>query len=490
MFSILTNTASLASRRTLDSVQRGMERTVTRLSSGLRVNSARDDAAGVSIAARLESRIRGSNMALRNVNDLTSMLQVADAALGSISESLQRIRELAVQSANGTLTSQDRQALNAEALMLITAARNVQTNTYFNGHAVLDGSFQFGDTGKASGADLQLNLPALFLAQTTDELVRYAQLAQATKSASPNAALLAGDLTINGKAVSASVAGAQAGQGANSAWSIARAIDAAGIAGLTATAEATQITGAATVIAPGGTIIPAGSIVINGIPTGGGNFVNAINGIAGQTGVTASLSAGSAPPGFPANIPYTLVLTAADGRNIDVSGAGGFGLGDTAATGNVVLTGPLAEHTTSDLVIAGSNPGKAGLTAGNIVASDSGDLVAIPMDESTGYDQNPSLATAAMASATIDIMDRKLDKLLNLRPRIGAALNTLEMRATFYATEVENTSAARSRIVDADYAVEMADLSSLQILQTAGLAMVAQANVDNSFLARMLLQLN
>lgn len=167
-----------------------------------------------------------------------------------------------------------------------------------------------------------------------------------------------------------------------------------------------------------------------------------------------------------------------------------FGLGDTAATGNVVLTGPLAEHTTSDLVIAGSNPGKAGLTAGNIIASDSGDLVAIPMDESTGYDQNPSLATAAMASATIDIMDRKLDKLLNLRPRIGAALNTLEMRATFYATEVENTSAARSRIVDADYAVEMADLSSLQILQTAGLAMVAQANVDNSFLARMLLQLN
>jgi flagellin len=479
VLSILTSTASLASRRALESVQRGVERTVARLSSGMRINSARDDAAGLTIASRLEARLRASTMGIRNVNDLSSMLQIADAALGSISDNLQRIRELAVQAANGTLSLQDRRALNEEAQTLMTAARTLQTTTRFNGHPVLDGTFQFGSGSSDSGADVALELNALFFPKTTDELVRYAQLSQVTKSVRPTAALLAGDLRINGKAVPASVAGSQAGQTASSAWSIARAIDAAGISGLSAVAEATTLSGVATAI--GSTNIATGSIVINGVATGGGNVVSAINAIAGQTGVTASLNGGGTA---------TLVLTASDGRNIDVSGAGGFGLGDTSATGNVVLTGPLAEHITSDLVITGANPANAGFTSGTVVASDSGDLVPIPLDEASGYDQNPNLTTAAAASVTIDIMDRKIDRLLNLRPRIGAALNTLELRANYYATEMANTAAAQARIMDADYAVEMAELSRLQILQSASLAMVAQANVDGASLARMLLRFN
>jgi flagellin len=479
VLSILTSTASLASRRALESVQRGVERTVARLSSGLRVNSARDDAAGISIAGRLEARIRASNMGMRNINDLSSLLQVADAALGCISENLQRIRELAVQAANGTLSVSDRLALNEEAQTLIASARTVQTQTRFNGHNVLDGTFQFGAGSMGSGAEIALNLGALFLPKTTDELVRYAQFAQATKSTKPTGALAMGDLKINGKAVPASAAGSQAGQTANSAWSVAKAIDAAGIVGLSAVAVATTLSGVATVL--GSTNITAGSIVINGVATGAGNVVTAINTIAGQTGVTASLSGG---------IASTLVLTASDGRNIEVAGAGGFGLGDTTATGNVVLTGPLAEHLTSDLVIAGTNPANAGLTAGTIVASDSGDLVPIALDESSGYDQNPNLSTQAKASATISIMDRKIDRLLNLRPRIGAALNTLELRANHYATETTNTAAAKARITDADYAVEMAELSRLKILQSASLAMVAQANVNGASLARMLLRFN
>lgn len=479
MLSILTSTASLASRRTLDSVQRGVERSVARLSSGMRINDARDDAAGVSIASRLDARIRASATGIRNVNDLTSLLQVADSALGTISENLQRIRELAVQAANGTLSLQDRHALNEEALARINAARSIQSNTLFNGHRVLNGTFQFAGMGGGSGAEMALELPALFLAKTTDELVRYAQLSQATKVTKPGAAILAGDLTINGNKIPASSAGPQAGQTADSAWSVARALNAAGLSGLSAVAEATTITGSPTVL--GNTTITAGTIVINGVATGGGNVVSAINGIAGQTGVTASLSGSGT---------YTLVLSAADGRNINVSGAGGFGVGDTAATGNVVITGPLGEHNQSDLVIAGANPGSLGLSAGSIVASDSGELVPIPMDEASGYDQNPNLSSAAAASATIDIMDRKLDRLLSLRPRIGAALNTLELRAHFLATEAENTSAAKARIMDADYAVETAELGRLQIIQSAGLAMIAQANVDGASLARMLLQFN
>lgn len=481
MLTILTSTTSLASRRTLENVQRGMERTVACLSSGLRVNSARDDAAGLAIASRMETSIRAAAAGLRNVNDFGSMLQVADSALGSISDNLQRIRELAVQAANGTLSAQDRQALNTEVQARITAARDIQANTAFNGYHVLDGSFQFLNAGRGSGAEIDLDLPALFLSKTTDDLVRWAQFARATHTTKPTAALATGDLSINGKKIPATVAGTQAGQTAGSAWALANAINASGLTDLSAVAQATSIAGSPTVL--GSTNIAAGSIVINGIATGGGNVANAINGISGQTGVTASLSAG-------AGSTYTLVLTAADGRNIDVSGAGGFGIGDTTATGNVLITGPLGEHLNSDLVIAGGNPGNAGLSVGKIVATNTGDLVPVPTDESAGYDQNPNVSTAANATATIDIVDRKLDKLLTLRPRIGAVLNTLELRADFLSREIENTSAAKSRIMDADYAIEMAELSHLQILQSAGLAMVAQANVDGASLARMLLQFN
>jgi flagellin len=190
---------------------------------------------------------------------------------------------------------------------------------------------------------------------------------------------------------------------------------------------------------------------------------------------------------LPVQIPYTLALSASDGRNIDVSGAAAFGVPDTYAVGSVTLTGPLAERPLSNLVIAGANPGSAGFSAGAIAAVDSGDPVFVPLDESAGYDLNPNLLSADSAQATIVIMDRKLSKISNLRATLGAAQNALEFRSSYLTVTREATCAAISRIEDADYASELSSLSREKILQQAGMAVCAQANVEARLVLALLL---
>ncbi len=476
MLSILSNPSSLAANRVLSQSGQAITRAMERLGSGLRINSAKDDAAGLAISVRLIARSRQSSVDLRGMNDMVSLLQVADASLATTGENIQRIRELAVQAANATKTSGDRLALQREAATLVQASRQRQARTAFNGQALLDGSLNIQGFVGQSDAAVALHLAPLFLSRTTDVLFRFAQFAQATTSATPTGALSAGNLTINGQSVGATVAGSAAGQAADSAWALARAISTAGITGITATANSNRISGAE-VLPPGGGTVLAAAIVVNGVPVGGGNYVSVINAIAGQTGVTATAIAGSAPPGFPANTPYTLVLTAADGRNIDIAGASGFGLSDQRVVSSVTLTGPLAERPAANLVIGGSNPGNAGLPAATIVAADSGDPVAIALDEAAGYDQNANLTSADNASATIGIMDRKLEKLLALRTQLGAALNALEVRNSALSITQETALAAVSRVLDADYATEITEFTRAGITRSAGLAMLAQANL-------------
>ena len=476
MPSILSNPASLAANRVLAVSTHAIARSVARLSSGVRINSARDDAAGLAIANRLITHSRHATVDLRSMNDMVSLLQVADASLATTGGDLQRIRELAVQAANATNTTTDRLALQREAGTLIEASRQRQARTTFNGQPLLDGSLHVQGFVGQSDASVALHLPPLFLSRTTDVLFRYAQLAQATTSATPGAALVAGSLSINGQAISATQAGAAAGQDADSAWALARAVAASGITGLTATATTTRIVGTAVVPVGAGAVL-AGDIVVNGVPVGAGNYVNAINAIANLTGVTATTITGTAPPGFPADVPFTLVLSAADGRNIDIAGAAGFGVTDQRAVGSVTVTGALAERPLSNLQIGGASPASAGLAAGAIIAIDSGDPVVVPLDEDAGYDQNPNLTSVENATATIGIMDRKLEKLLGLRTLLGAAQNALELRQGHLLASQESAMAATSRILDADYATEMTEFTRADITRSAGLAMLAQANL-------------
>jgi flagellin len=138
---INTNIQSLTAQRNLSMSQASLTTSMQRLSSGLRINSAKDDAAGLAISDRMTSQIRGLNQAARNANDGISLAQVAEGALGSVSANLQRIRELAVQAANGTNSASDRQALQQEVLQLTQEIARVGTQTEFNGLKLLDGSY-------------------------------------------------------------------------------------------------------------------------------------------------------------------------------------------------------------------------------------------------------------------------------------------------------------------------------------------------------------
>ena len=138
---INSNINSLTAQRNLTKSQSSLATSMQRLSSGLRINSAKDDAAGLSIADRFTSQIRGMTQAARNANDGISLAQTAEGALGSASDVLQRIRELAVQSANATNSASDRSAMNAEVSQLASELDRIAKNTSFNGTNLLDGSF-------------------------------------------------------------------------------------------------------------------------------------------------------------------------------------------------------------------------------------------------------------------------------------------------------------------------------------------------------------
>ncbi|MBF0426924.1 MAG: flagellin FliC [Magnetococcales bacterium] len=137
---VITNLASLNAQRNLGKTTSALSKTYQRLSSGLRVNSAVDDAAGLGISTRFTAEVRGMNMAVRNVNDGISLLQVADGSLDETTNALQRMRELAVQAASGTLTSTDRTNLNAEFSQLLSEVDRIGSNTKFNGRFLLFGS--------------------------------------------------------------------------------------------------------------------------------------------------------------------------------------------------------------------------------------------------------------------------------------------------------------------------------------------------------------
>ena len=193
--SINTNVSSLNAQRNLNSSSMDLATSLQRLSSGLRINSAKDDAAGLAISERMTTQIRGMNVAIRNANDGVSLAQTAEGALGSVSDSLQRIRELAVQSANATNSATDRAALDTEAQQLKDEIDRVATQTDFNGVKLLDGTFtnqdfQVGaDNGDVITVAAIANAQSSALGTTTSASVTLA-------AATTFTAITAGDITI------------------------------------------------------------------------------------------------------------------------------------------------------------------------------------------------------------------------------------------------------------------------------------------------------
>ncbi len=315
---INTNTSSLNAQRNLSTSQSSLATSLQRLSTGLRINSAKDDAAGMAISSRMTSQINGMNVAARNANDGISLAQTAEGGLASATDLLQRMRDLAVQSANGSNSDSDRSSIQSEVTQLKDEIDRVAKSTSFNGLNLLDGSFtaQTFQVGANATSSDRIQIDKIANLQTSSLGSGLSGAASLTGGKS-TAALAAGDLTLNGVQVGDTTAGAQAGQSASSGYAVAQAINAVGgQSGVTAKANATvastiEVTGdvatsndvAANSFSINGVSIGAisGGVAFDGTttpPTAGGpdadiaqgaNVAEAINKVSDKTGVTASV---------------------------------------------------------------------------------------------------------------------------------------------------------------------------------------------------------
>lgn len=455
---INTNIASLNAQRNLTKSQNMLSTSLQRLSSGMRINSAKDDAAGLAISERFTAQIRGLNQAVRNANDGISLAQTAEGALGEVTNNLQRIRELAVQSSNATNSASDRAAMQAEVAQLLAEVDRVASQTNFNGVNLLDGSFssQVFQVGANVGQTITVSS---IQDSTVVGLSLTDSAATRTDGTAPTAALLAGDLTVNGTDV---------GAVARDAKAIAAAI-AATSTSVTASATTTVDTGAFTA-AVGETsgdtyTLTVGGVDITATSTGAGTITAAAMDTAYGAGtVIADLAAaGITATGTFAGGDKTFID--ADGDNIVISETlvgtwGGSDASVASGTGTNYGVVDSIVSTGADLVIAGTDPTKAGLTATTTTATTS----------------TLNVSTVAGAGSLITAVDSALNLLNSSRGDLGAIQNRFESVVASLQVSSESMSAARSRIQDADFAAETAALTKAQILQQAGVAMVAQAN--------------
>jgi flagellin len=460
---INTNLASIDAQRNQSRTQNDLSTAIQRLSSGLRINSAKDDAAGLSISDRMTAQIRGINQAARNANDGISLAQTAEGALASVTDNLQRIRELAVQSANASNSASDRASLQAEVSQLTAEIDRVATQTQFNGTNLLDGSF----TSKIFqvGANLGQTITVSSIASARTSALGAYQGYSLTNASIGTASSTAAALTVNVGGTGAVALGSVAVD----AKAIAAAINNGNISGLTATANATAVaagTSTATATAAG-----TATVTINGVAIS----IAGVNGAAAlasnRANAVAAINAQSAATGVVATDTGSGVsLAAADGRNITTAFAAGtftagtmadFGLAAAATTGATINVNYVAPAGVSGNVVfaqaAGFNNTSAIAATGTAVGA---------IDISTVAGANAALSSIDAALATVD----------SSRAQLGAVQNRFSSTISTLQTMSENLSASRSRITDADFAAETANLSRAQVLQQAGTAMVAQAN--------------
>ena len=491
---INTNVASLNAQRNLNRSQSSLQTALQRLSSGLRINSAKDDAAGLAISNRMTAQIRGMNQAVRNANDAISLAQTGEAALGEITNMLQRMRELAVQSRNATNTADDRKSLDAEFQQLKAEIDRIAKTTSFNGRKVLDGSLGSSvfQVGANVGETIAVNVSS---SMRTNAIGGYAKVEYNLTdyldgTAAEGAAYkldVDGDLIINGVNIEAAAA-ATDGTGQSSAYAIARKInEKTATTGVTATAQENSLTVTAATIANGLSFTDTNdndtltyTLTINGrqiLTQNEGDtaltaqqLVDSINGEKANTGVTATLQANG-----------DVVLTAVDGRNIEITESLG---GSTENTDQVV--GYLGNTATgANTSIYDVNKSSIVLTANKNITVDEGSGQTIldgvtagtPVTTYTANLDASDILTEANSDLAIYRIDQALTDVDTLRGTFGAIQSRFESTISALQATSENVAAARSRIRDADFAQETANLTRAQILQQAGVAMLAQANV-------------
>lgn len=472
--SVLTNVGSLNAQRNLSQTQNSLETSLQRLSTGLRINSARDDAAGLAISTNITAQIRGLDQAARNSNDGISLAQVAEGALNETTNVLQRVRELAVQSANGTNSASERANLNTEVQQLIAEVDRIATQTEFNGNKILSSSGGFSASFQV-GSDVAQTI-SLSISDSRANAVGVASNFSTVQNefgttTFGNRLRLQFAENIDSTVNNVSVTAVAADQ--NSIGKVNSLNAASGSTGVTAFSYGNSLNSQANADDDAGsTTLASGDITINGVDVravtnADADLEAAINEIAGQTGVSADNGA--------ADSTSDLVLYNSTGAaiTIEVNTANaatrsGFTQGtNTVAAGEngaIVLNQDVGSNTITF--------GNAG--TGQALTGTSGTSVAV----ADTVVSNLSVASVADANLAILAVDQALTTINTTRATLGAVQNRLTSTVSNLQTTSENLSAARSRIRDADFAAETSALTKAQILQQAGVSVLSQANAS------------
>ena len=435
---INTNIASINAQRNLALSGQSLNTTMQRLSSGLRVNSAKDDAAGLAIAERMNTQVKGLTVAARNANDGISLAQTAEGALGKVGDMLQRMRELAVQASNATNSESDRKALQAEVSQLAAEIDRVAKQTNFNGTKILDGSFAGAvfQVGANSGDNVTLGALADTRSSQISNITYAAKNIVEDSSASPATKGFNVDDSGTNPAIPEFNKAVPAGS-VNNDGSLNE-----GLVIKIGTTPATNV--------PLEQLEPASSSLERL-----GQVITAINNKTADTGVTAYITKNEGTQIY--NIELRSSKLGADDFPLNIEFLGfntaAIGFGPSGATN--------ATNKDIDLNIKGGDP----VTVANSNTK---------LNE-RGID-SIDVTTQAGAWEALKKIDSAIDQINGARATLGAMQTRFENAVNNIDIQVENLSAARGRIVDADFAVETANLSRTQILQQAGMAMVAQAN--------------
>ena len=448
---INTNTSSLVARDAIQRNDRAMSTAMERLSTGSRINTAKDDAAGLAINERMSAQVSGLNMAVRNANDAISLLQTAEGAGREITNMLGRMRELAVQASSGTYTATDRTALNLEYQALLSEIDRVATNTEWNGDKILAGADSTVTTNLADSKSLTIQVGA-----------------EATQSIAFTLNSWISTVAVDGSMTAADGTGKSGVDDQDPEVSLVTFTDYDIVAGATATIT---IGGLVAKIANG-----TGSTITLTDDAQADIFANLEDG--DTAGVAAAVDAGLTNATFTGTLDGFQSSGVINDNTLNFTSTGtttSNNTGDVTTLAAPTMTQSSGLTPTAPAISSTSGGGKANQGAygsgilyfGGNVANGGGTALA-----PTAL----NITTAANAASVVTELEAAINGAAAERAKYGAYVSRLQHAADNLANVSTNTAASRSRIADADYAAETTELARTQIISQASTAMLAQAN--------------
>jgi flagellin len=509
---------AVATARNLGYAQEKVDNSMMKLSTGLRINKAADDAAGLAISEKLKSQINGLNQASRNAKDAISLVQTAEGALGEIGNMLQRVRTLALQSVNDVNTTNERSSMQKEVSQLQTEITRLALASEFNGQKLLDGSFQSKrfQVGANSGQEISLSIGGVsssglgvnrITSSAASNSISSAASATASTAAINANNMTAQTLTITGPNGQASVALATAGA---SALKVAEQVNLnsgkTAVTAVASTALKFSISNSAAAVNI--------SFNLAGDVAGGATSLTSLTAkttISAQVSSSSDLSAlaaaindKSATTGIQARVGDTkgeLIVTADDGRDIIIdnfqSGGGTASVqGMSVNTDKNLTAGPLVTSgaavtlNTNQTTRVGGNVKFE--SAGGVNISTSG-TVGTLLSGTSGNNNSALFDVASInvgnidgASNAISILDASIQQVNDLRASLGAVQNRLGSTVANLESSSENLQFSNSRVRDADVAMESSELARAQVLMQAGVSVLAQANQQPQMALKLL----